>query len=62
MASPGSPDPTPTGPAPLGEPTAPRPVGPDEPSAPVDVPPELPHPGIGPDVPPGDPSGPDIRV
>ena len=62
MTEPASPDPTPTGPAPLGDPMAPRPVGPDAPSAPVDVPPELQRPGIGPDVPPGDPSGPDLAA
>jgi hypothetical protein len=35
-------------------------LGPDEPSAPVDVPEDSPRTGIGPDVPPGDPSGPDL--
>ncbi|MGH1571849.1 hypothetical protein ACRAWG_15625 [Methylobacterium sp. P31] len=37
-----------------------RPLGPDEPSAPVDVPPDWERPGIGPDVSPGDPTGPDL--
>jgi hypothetical protein len=67
MASPGPPDPKPAGPRPIDRPASPRPcpgerpLGPDEPSAPIDVPEDLPNPGIGPDVPPGDPCGPDLR-
>ena len=38
-----------------------RPLGADEPSAPVDHPPETEWPGPGPDVPPGDPAGPDLQ-
>lgn len=39
-----------------------RPLGADEPSAPVDIPPDRPKPGPGPDVPPGDPRGPDLEA
>lgn len=62
MANPGPPQAPPADPQPGDDPARPRPLGPDEPSAPVDDPPDAPRPGIGPDAPPGDPSGPDIRA
>ncbi|MEE7478709.1 hypothetical protein [Methylobacterium hispanicum] len=61
MAELGQPNPSPAEPGPRPLPRD-RPLGPDEPCALVDVPPEAPRPGIGPDVPPGDPSGSDIRA
>lgn len=38
-----------------------RPLGADEPSEPVDNPPDGERAGPGPDVPPGDPAGPDLQ-